>query len=99
MEILKLIPDIAYETIGIIAGLIGCSVIGIQVITEYKQHHRSSLSYAFLFGWLFIYMFWAVYGIRYEALALFIPNTVASILQIAMIVVILQKNKKYPPQD
>lgn len=99
MEILKLIPDIAYETIGIIAGLIGCSVIGIQVITEYKQNHRSSLSYAFLFGWLFIYMFWAVYGIRYEALALFIPNTVASILQIAMIVVILRKNKRYPPQD
>lgn len=99
MEILKLIPDVAYETIGIIAGLIGCSVIGIQVITEYKQHHRSSLSYAFLFGWLGIYMFWAIYGIRYEALALFIPNTVASILQVAMIIVILQKNKKYPPQE
>lgn len=95
METLQSIPQSLFETVGIFAGLFGCTVIGIQVVKEYQTPYRSSLSFAFLFGWLLIYMFWAIYGLRFNALALLIPNTIATLLQIGMIAIVIKKRKKY----
>lgn len=93
MKFLYSISANLFETIGIFAGLSGCMVLLVQVLKEYRSHERSSLSMVFLVGWIFIYLFWAVYGMRFHAIALIITNSIALILQIFLLLVVVKKNR------
>ena len=93
MNFLDFISPVLFETIGIIAGLSGCMMIFVQVIKEYRSPEKSSLSMVFLIGFILIYLFWALYGIRFQTIALLITNSVAMILQSTLLIVVIRKNK------
>ena len=93
MEILHFIPAALFETIGVFAGLTACFVVAIQVRKEYLSKMPSSLSTVFLIGWVFIYAFWGLYGIRFEAIALWLTNGIALILQLALCVIVINKRR------
>lgn len=91
VDYLKSIPASLFELIGVIAGLTGCLVVLIQLIKEYKSNDPSSLSTIFLMGWLFIYAFWGLYGVRFETIALWLTNAIAFVLQIILCAVVFKK--------
>lgn len=93
MEFLHFIPASIFETIGVFAGLTACLVVAVQVRKEYLSKMPSSLSMAFLIGWVFIYAFWGLYGIRFEAVALWLTNGIAVMLQLLLCVIVLRKRK------
>ena len=93
MELLNLIPASIFETIGIIAGLTACFTVAAQVRKEFLSKMPSSLSWVFLIGWVFIYSFWFLYGMRFGALAIWLTNGIAVILQISLFIVVIRKRK------
>lgn len=93
MEFLHFIPASLFETIGVFAGLTACFVVAIQVRKEYLSKMPSSLSTVFLIGWVFIYAFWGLYGIRFEAIALWLTNGIALILQLALCLIVINKRR------
>jgi len=92
MNILDFIPVSAFEVMGIVAGLSACFVVSVQVRKEFLSDTPSSLSKVFLFGWLLIYTFWCLYGIRFDAVALWLTNAIAVVLQILLCIVVIKKN-------
>lgn len=93
MDFLYHIPESIFETIGVIFGFGACFVIAIQVYKEYRSNTPSTLSLGFLIGWIFIYLFWGLYGVRFGAMALWLTNGIAVIVQTALLVIVLKKRK------
>lgn len=93
MNFLDSIPEYIFETIGFIAGIFACFVIAIQIFKEFKSEESSSLSYGYIIGWGIIFIFWGLYGIRFDAKALYITNGVGTILQIILLLVVLKKRR------
>lgn len=93
MNFLRFIPASLFETIGVFAGLGACFIVALQVWKEYKSKIPSSLSLGYVIGWVFIYAFWGLYGIRFETVALWLTNGIALILQIALSVIVIKKRK------
>ncbi len=94
MNFLQSIPAPVFEIIGIFAGLTACFVVALQVWKEYKSKLPSSLSMGFVFGWVFIYGFWGLYGLRFETMALWLTNGIALTLQIGLSIVVVKKRKR-----
>lgn len=99
MDYLKSIPAPLFEFVGIIAGLTASFTILIQLIKEYRSDAPSSLSNAFLIGWLFIYVFWGLYGVRFDTVALWLTNSIAVILQTILCVIVFKKKALKPNRD
>ena len=93
MDFIKSIPASLFEMVGVVAGLAGCMTVLVQLIKEAKSSEPSSLSTFFLVGWLFIYAFWGLYGVRFETIALWLTNAIAFVLQILLCTVVFKKNK------
>ncbi len=94
MNFLQSIPESIFEIIGFSIGFFVCIITAIQIIKEYKSKQSSSLSPGYVMGWLFVYSFWALYGLRFEAIALWTTNSLALLLQIGLCVIVFKKNKK-----
>lgn len=94
MNFLDFIPEYIFEAFGLVAGFSGSFVIAIQLRKEYYSTEPSSLSLGYLFGWGAIFLFWGLYGIRLDAMALSLTNAVAVILQTLLCIVVIRKNKK-----
>jgi hypothetical protein len=45
----------------------------------------------FVVGFLFVYVFWFLYGMRFGRRGIWLPNAVAAILQVLFAVVVLTK--------
>lgn len=95
MNFINSIPEHIFESIGIAAGLSACVVIAIQVYKEYRFKGPSSLSNGFIFGWVVIYLFWCFYGIRFNAIALWLTNAIAVLLQLILCFIVIKKRKVY----
>ena len=98
MNFIYNIPENIFESIGIAAGLSACLVIAIQVYKEFKFKGPSSLSNGFIFGWVFIYLFWCLYGIRFNTVALWLTNSITVMLQLTLCFVVIKKRRTYPSQ-
>lgn len=94
MNFLDAIPEYIFESIGFIAGISACFVIAIQIVKEYKSTQPSSLSNGYIIGWGIIFVFWGLYGIRFDAMALWITNGVATLLQSVLFIVVAKKRNK-----
>lgn len=94
MNFLDPIPAGVFEAIGTVAGLAACTVLLIQIIKEYKSNEKSSLSMPFVVGWIFIYLFWELYGIRFNAVAMYVTNAIAIALQVLLFFIVLKKNSR-----
>ena len=93
MNFLDNIPASFFENAGLIVGLGANIVIGFQVFKEYKSTQPSSLSLAYVGGWWLIFVFWFLYGVRFDAMAITLSNALAAIIQTILFIVV---NKKKP---
>ncbi|MCB0602396.1 MAG: hypothetical protein KDC28_14260 [Saprospiraceae bacterium] len=94
MELLNRIPVSYFETVGTFVGLFACSMIALQVIREWRIKTPSSLSLGYLIGWILIFFFWWLYGIRFNTFAILVSNAIAMTLQTILLVVVLRKRKR-----
>ena len=92
MDFLNGISTEFFETAGIVVGIGANVIIGIQVYKEYQSPQPSSLSLGYVIGWLFVFLFWFLYGIRFDAMAITISNALAATIQALLLVVVIRKN-------
>jgi uncharacterized protein with PQ loop repeat len=95
MGFLENIPANVFETAGLIVGIGANIVISIQVFKEYKSSEASSLSLGYVIGWWLIFLFWLLYGLRFDALAITISNGLATLIQTILILVVVKKKKRF----
>lgn len=94
MNFLDNISVAFFETAGLLVGLGANVVIAVQVWKEYKSQQPSSLSYGYVIGWWFIFLFWFFYGVRFDAMAITISNGLATLIQTALLLVVRNKKSK-----
>ena len=88
------VPERVFEVVGILVGLATCLVILFQFIKELRDPSPSSMGVTYVIGWLFIFIFWFMYGVRFHAMAIILTNSVATVLQMGLLAVVFHKRKK-----
>ena len=89
--ILEKVPEKYYEIAGVTAGLSASAFILLQVIAEIRSTLPSTLSLSYVFGFLVIFVFWGIYGLRFKRIAIWLTNFLAALLQAILLAVILLK--------
>lgn len=85
------IPEVFFEAAGTICGLVACASIAAQVATELVTKTPSTESTTYAVGFLIIFIFWTLYGLRFKRPALWITNGMAVMIQSMLLVVIVTK--------
>jgi hypothetical protein len=85
------LSDKAWDNLGVLFGFIACSAIARQVVHEWRIPERSSVSLWFVVGFLLVYLFWFLYGLRFARRGIWLPNAIASGLQIVLMVIVVSK--------
>lgn len=85
------VSDASWESLGILFGAVACATIGHQVLHEWRTPGPSSVSIWFVAGFLFIYLFWFLYGVRFRRRGIWLPNAMAAVLQVLFALVVLLK--------
>jgi uncharacterized protein with PQ loop repeat len=80
-----------WDSLGVAFGLFACLTIGNQIFHEWSSDKPSTVSYGFIGGFFFVYLFWFFYGIRFARVGIWLPNAVATTLQIIFAVVVYLK--------
>ncbi len=80
-----------WERAGILMGLLAWLSIGSQLVHELTSRVPSTLSWPFLAGFAVAYSYWFLYGLRFRRLAIWLPNGVAALLQLALALVAAAK--------
>lgn len=99
MKILQTIPESIFEILGLLIGFFVCFITLIQIVKEYRSKDNSSLSVGYVLGWVFVYAFWSLYGLRFEAMALTITNALALCIQITLCIIVFKKKKNQHVQN
>jgi hypothetical protein len=74
-----------------LVGFIGPVLIVLQIRREWLDASRSTLSPTYLAGFLLIYAFWFLYGLRFGRIAVWFGNLLAVLLQAALLALVLWK--------
>jgi hypothetical protein len=90
-RILAGISDRAWDNLGVLFGFIACSAIARQVVHEWTIPEPSSVSLAFIAGFLLVYAFWFFYGLRFARRGIWLPNAIAAGLQIVLLLIVVSK--------
>lgn len=85
------VSDASWESLGILFGAVACATFGHQVLHEWRTPGPSSVSIWFVAGFLFIYLFWFLYGVRFRRRGIWLPNAMAAVLQVLFALVVLLK--------
>jgi len=88
---LESLSDKTWDNLGVMFGFIACSAIARQVVHEWRIPERSSVSLWFVVGFLLVYMFWFLYGLRFARRGIWLPNVIAAGLQIVFALIIVAK--------
>jgi hypothetical protein len=88
---LRALSDRAWDDLGVLVGVLACGTIGYQVWHEWRTPAPSSVSVWFALGFLFVYAFWFLYGVRFGRRGIWLPNAVAAVLQVLFAATILMK--------
>lgn len=80
-----------FEAAGVCIGFTGPVLIGFQIQAECASAAPSTLSPAYLAGFLVIYLFWFAYGLRFGRLAVWFGNLLAVALQSLLLALVLGK--------
>lgn len=83
--------DAAWDRLGVAFGVVSCGSIAWQVLHEWRTPGPSSVSFAFVSGFLVVYLFWCLYGLRFRRRAIWLTNGIATGLQLALAGVIVWK--------
>lgn len=87
--IISKIPEKAFEVAGVGIGFIGPLLIVMQIRAEWLSTTPSSLSPLYLVGFLVVYFFWFLYGVRFNRFAVWFGNFLGIILQTILLVLVL----------
>jgi hypothetical protein len=85
------ISDRAWDNLGVLFGFIACSAIARQIVHEWTIPERSSVSLLFIAGFLLVYAFWFLYGLRFARRGIWLPNAIAAGLQIVLMLIVVNK--------
>ena len=88
---LRALSDTTWDNLGVLVGVLACGTIGYQVWHEWRTPVPSSVSVWFVLGFLFVYAFWFLYGVRFGRRGIWLPNAVAAVLQVLFAATILMK--------
>ena len=88
---LRTLSDTTWDNLGVLVGVLACGTIGYQVLHEWRTPAASSVSAWFVVGFLFVYLFWFLYGVRFRRRGIWLPNAVAAVLQVLFAAVVLSK--------
>lgn len=81
-------PDKKWDIAGVIFGGIGCfSILG-QLLNELHLEGETSLSLSFLLGYIAVFCFWFLYGLRFNRPAIIITNAACLVLQLGLFLVV-----------
>jgi uncharacterized protein with PQ loop repeat len=89
--ILSRIPEKVFESVGVVIGFIGPILISLQIRAEWLSQTPSSLSPAYLAGFLLVYFFWFLYGVRFNRFAVWFGNFLGVVLQTILLILVLLK--------
>ena len=81
--------DKSWDIAGVIFGAIGSLAILGQLLNEIQLTTKSSLSLSFLIGYVTVFAFWLLYGLRFKRPAIIITNAVCLLLQSILLAVIV----------
>lgn len=87
--ILSKIPERLFEIAGVGIGFIGPVLITLQIRTEWLSRTPSSLSPGYVAGFLLVYFFWFLYGVRFKRIAVWFGNLLGVILQTILLFLVL----------
>lgn len=90
--ILRQVPDRYFEAAGTFFGFLASATIAAQIYAEYVSDQPSTVSLPYAAGFLVIFAFWTLYGIRFRRVALWLTNAVAVGVQAVLLVLILMKS-------
>jgi uncharacterized protein with PQ loop repeat len=85
------IPEKYFEMAGTFFGLVACMSIATQVYAEITTDAPSTLSITYTGGFLIIFIFWSIYGLRFKRPALWVTNSIAVVIQILLLIAIIRK--------
>ena len=85
------IPEKMFEAAGIVAGFAVCASIAFQVWTELTTKASGAVSPFYLLGFFLMFAFWALYGVRFRRLAMWLVNSVAAALQGILLLIAMIK--------
>ena len=85
------IPDNVFEVAGTIVGLSTSIFIAIQIHSELSNDKPSTLSVYYICGFMLIFLFWTIYGLRFKRIAMWLTNGIATLLQAMLLAVTLFK--------
>lgn len=89
---LSKIPERYFEGAGTFVGLSASVAIAIQVVAEWRSTVSSTLSPGYVGGFLLIFLFWGLYGLRFQRMALWLTNAIAVLLQGLLLALVLFKH-------
>jgi uncharacterized protein with PQ loop repeat len=89
--IMKLVSDKRFEIAGTVFGLLASASISTQVYAEMATDRPSTVSVVYAAGFLIIFAFWTLYGIRFNRVAMWLTNGIATLVQAILVIVIVLK--------
>lgn len=85
------LPETCFEAAGVCVGFVGPVLIVLQIHAEWVSKLPSSLTPGYLAGFLLIYLFWFLYGVRFRRLAVWLGNLIGVVLQALLLGIVLLK--------
>lgn len=86
---LSRIPASFFEAAGTVAGLLCSLTIVAQVYAEWRSAAPSTLSPPYVLGFMMVFLFWTLYGIRFKRMALWLTNGIALVIQTLLLIVVI----------
>lgn len=86
---LSTIPERFFEATGMLVGFVGPVLIALQIRAEWRSAAPSTLSPVYLAGFLAVYFFWFLYGLRFGRFAVWFGNLIGVVLQAALLALAL----------
>lgn len=78
-----------WDITGVGFGALGCFAILGQIYSEFVRKGGTSLSAFYLIGYLLIFGFWLLYGLRFKRPAIIITNGLCVVFQLILTIVAL----------
>jgi uncharacterized protein with PQ loop repeat len=86
------IPERYFEATGLLFGFSALVLILVQILAEITSSKPTSLSVTYVLGFFLVYSFWALYGLRFKRLAMWLTNGIAAVLQMVLLAIIMFKH-------
>jgi len=76
-----------WEYLGTTIGLVASLSIAAQIWTAWNAPDPASLSPVYLLTFLFLFLFWTLYGLRFNRKAIWMGNLIATVFQTTLVAV------------